>query len=129
MPFARRARELVALPEALLLLPERGVDGVRIRRIEEDVVAPGVLVTVQHLLERRTTVGGTEDPSFFVGSVGVTQNSHEKTVGVGGIDHHIGNHLAITQAQVRPGRPGIVDLYMPSPVDRSGRMMPAPLPT
>ena len=51
MPVAGAAESL-ALDEALLLLPERGVDDVRVARIDADVVAARVLVLVQHLLER-----------------------------------------------------------------------------
>src|SRR5205823_5477870 len=65
------ATEALPLDEALLLLPERGVDDARVRRVDADVVAARVLVLVEHLLERPPAVGRPEDAALRVRPVRV----------------------------------------------------------
>src|SRR5262249_31000256 len=52
------AAKALSLEEALLLLPERCIDDVRVRRVDADVVAARVLVFVKHLLEGVAAVAG-----------------------------------------------------------------------
>ena len=58
----------------------------------------------------------------------MTEHGDEEPIGVAGIDGDRRDHLAVAQAEVLPRRPASVDLYIPSPIARSGRMMPAPRP-
>src|SRR6185437_4485499 len=64
---AAGAVEAEVFGEALLLLPECGVDDLRILRINGDVVGAGVLVLIEDLLERLAAIGGAEDAAFGVG--------------------------------------------------------------
>ena len=66
--------------EALLLLPERRVDDVRIARIDADVVAADVLVLVEHLLERRAAVGRAEDAALGVRTVRMAERRDEQPI-------------------------------------------------
>ena len=93
--------------EALLLLPERGVDGVGLARVEPDVVAAGVFVLVENLLEAGAAIGGAEDAALRVGAVGVSQRGDEQAVGILRIHFDVGDHLRIAQAEVRPGFAGV----------------------
>src|SRR4029078_747557 len=70
------AAESAALDVALLLLPQRGVDDVRIGGIDPHVVAAGVLVLVEDLLERLAAVLGAEDAALLVGPVGMAEGGH-----------------------------------------------------
>ena len=97
---------------------------------KDQVVPSGVFVPEENLLEGAAAVGGTEDPPLLVGSVGVAQDADEEAVRIGRIHDNVGDHLAIPESQVLVHvAPASVDLYMPSPVERSGRMIPPPLPT
>ena len=94
--------------ESLLLLPQRGVDGVGIAGIDANIVAAGVFVLVEHLLERsrrRRWSGRCRAPDWARRD----GPAPRRTAGSGfvRIDFDIGDHLRIAQAQVRPGLAGV----------------------
>ena len=122
--------EDAVLPRSLLRLPEYGVDMLGIARIESKVDGAGEFVLIQHLLPGLAAIEGTEDTALRVRPVGVAEDGDEEAVGIARIDQNGGDLLA---RRAGPGDarcwPASVDLYMPSPVDRSGRCRPSPEPT
>ena len=97
------AAESAVLHETLLLLPHGGVDDVGILGIDADVVAAGVFVGIEHLVEVRAAIGRAEDAALRIGAVRMPEGRHEHPVGVLGVDIDLRDHLRIAQAQVRPG--------------------------
>ena len=93
--------------EALLLLPERGVENGRVSGIEAHVVAAGVFVFVENLFEVLAAVGGAENAALGVGSVGMAEGSDVEAVGVFGIDFNVGDHLGIAKTEVSPALAGV----------------------
>src|SRR6266487_5278977 len=92
------------LPRSLPLFPQRGEDGVGIRRIDVDVFAAGVLVHVEYALERPAAIGRAEDAALRAWSVGMTQCGDEQAVRVLRIDGNLRNLLGIAQPEMRPRR-------------------------
>ena len=108
-PVPRHTR---VLPRPLPLLPQRRVDDVRVRRIDVDVVAAGVLVLVQDLLERLAAVGRAEDAALLVRAVRMAEHRDEQPVRIARIDGDLRDLLRVAQAEVRPrlaGVGGLVD--------------------
>src|SRR5205823_10697812 len=91
---AGRTAEVAVLPRPLPRRPQRGVDGVGTGRIDDDVDAAGVLVLVQHLLERLAAVGGAEDAALRVRAVRVTEDGDEEAVRIARVDGDGGDLLA-----------------------------------
>ena len=87
--------------------PEGGVHRVRIAGGELHVDAAGVLILVEHLLERLPTVGGAEDPAFGVGAVGVAEDRDEEAVRILGIDRDARDLPTVAEAEVRPCLTGV----------------------
>ena len=78
----------------------------------QHVVGAGVLVLVQHLLERPSAVGRAEDAALGVRAVRVAEHGDEQPVGVARIDGDRRDHLAVAQAEVlstSSGVGGLVD--------------------
>ena len=100
---AVRAAECAVLEKPLLLMPQRGVNRVRIFRIDADVVTAGVFVLIKNLLERCAAVDGAENSALGIGTVRMSQGRDKKPVRIPRIDFNIGNHLRIAQPKVRPG--------------------------
>ena len=46
-------------------------------------------------------------PRSGVGAVRMAEHRHEQPIRVGGIDHHVGDHLAVAQPEMRPRRAGV----------------------
>ncbi len=97
-----------------LLLPQRGVHGARVAGIDPHFVRARVLVLVQHLGERPPAVGRAIHAALDVRPIRMAECRDEetlgirRTIGVGRIDVHIGNHLRLVEAQVRPRAAGVV---------------------
>ena len=109
---AARPRPHRVLPRTLPLLPQRGVDDVRIGRVDVDVVAARVLVLVEHLLERLAAVERPEDAALLVGPVRVAERRDEQAVGIARIDGDARDLLRVVEAELRPcaaGVGGLVD--------------------
>ena len=104
---AVRAGEGAVFPGALLRLPEDGVDGLGIARVEGEIDGAGVFVLVEHLLPGLAAVGGAEDAALRVGAVGVAEHGDEEAVGIVRVDEDGGNLLAVAQAEVAPGLAGV----------------------
>src|SRR4029079_19207 len=101
------AAKSLSLEEALLLLPERRIDNVRIRRVDADIVAARVLVFVEHLLEGAAAVGRSEKAARGVGTVRVAERRDEKTIGIARVDVNHRDHLRVAQAEMRPCASGV----------------------
>jgi hypothetical protein len=99
--------------EALLLLPEGGVDGVGVARVDEHLIGARVFVLVEDFLERAPAVGRAKDAALGVGAVGVTEDGHEEAVLVARVDADGGDHLAFAQPQMRPRLAGVGRLVHP----------------
>ena len=97
----------LALDEALLLLPECRVNDIRIRWIDADVVSAGVLVLVEHLLERCAAVGRPKYPALGVRTIRMTERRNEEPIRIGGVDVDVADHLRIVQTEVRPRLAGV----------------------
>ena len=75
---AVRPVEGAVFPRALPRLPQRRVDDVGVRGIEQHVDAAGVLVLVEHALEAPAAVDRSEDAALGVGSVRMAERRHEQ---------------------------------------------------
>ena len=95
------------LPRPLPLLPQRRVDDVGVGRIDVDVLAAGVLVLEQHVLERLAAVGRAEDAALLVRAVGMAERGDEQAIRVLRIDRELRNLLRVAQAEMRPGLAGV----------------------
>ncbi len=102
---AAGARPHRVLPGPLALLPERGVHRVGVRRVDVHVVAAGVLVLVEHLLERPPAVGRSEDAALVVRPVRMAEGGDEHAVGAARIDLDPRDLLRVAEAQVGPRLP------------------------
>ena len=104
-------RSLAAAPQAPRLaihLPQRRVEDVRIARIHDEVDGPRALVAEEHPLPRLASVGGPEDAALGVGSEGVAEGGDVGAVGVRRMDADAPDRVRVGEAEVPPGRPGIV---------------------
>ena len=104
---AARAAKRAAFDEALLLLPERGVDDGGIARVDLHVVGAGVLVLVENFLKTAAAVGRSKDAALLVRSVGMAEDGNEEPVRVVWVDGDHRDHLRIAEAKLGPGCPGI----------------------
>ena len=104
---AAGARPHGVLPRSLPLFPHRRVDDVGVRRIDVDVVAAGVLVLREHLLERPAAVGRAEDAALLVRTVGMAERRDEQPIRVARIDGDVGNLLRVAQPEMRPRLAGV----------------------
>src|SRR5438094_717923 len=102
-----RAPERSTLDEALLLLPERRVDSVRIARIELHVVGAGVFVLVENFLKRAAAVCRPKDAALLVRPVRMAEGGDEEPAGVARVDGDHRDHLGVVEAEVRPRLAGV----------------------
>src|SRR5207237_8438324 len=75
---ASRPAELAVLPRSLARFPERGVDDLRILRIEDHVGRAGVRALVEHALEALAAVGAADAAALPAGSVGMAEHRHDE---------------------------------------------------
>ena len=101
------AGEGAVLPGTLLRLPEDGVDGLGIARVEGEVDGAGAFVLVEHLLPGLAAVGGAEDAALGVGAVGVAEGGDEEAVGIARVDEDGGDLLGVAESEVTPGLAGV----------------------
>src|ERR1043165_5112490 len=69
------------LPRALTRLPEHGIDGFRVARVEGEVDGAGGLVLVEDFREGAAPVGGAEDAALRVRAVRMAQGGDEQAIG------------------------------------------------
>src|SRR6185437_9758954 len=74
------------LPRPFAGLPQCGVHELRVRRIDLEIGAAGVLVFVQDLLEGLSAIAGAEDAAFCIGAVGMPNDCYQQQVGIARID-------------------------------------------
>src|SRR5207237_7211145 len=101
------ATKALSLDEALLLLPERRIDDVRVRRVDAHVVAARVLVFVEHLLEGVSPVGGSENAALGVRTVRVAERRDEEAIGIARVDVNHRDHLRVAQPEMSPCPPRV----------------------
>ncbi len=101
------AGEGAVLPGCLLRLPEDGVDGLGIARVEGEVDGAGAFVLVEHLLPGLAAIGGAKDAALGVGAVGVAEYGDEEAVGVARIDEDGGDLPGVAESEVAPGFAGV----------------------
>src|SRR5476649_295491 len=94
--------EVAVLPRPLPRLPQDGVDGLRIRRVEGHVDRTGILIAIEHFLKRHTAVGGAKDAALLVRSVRMSEHCDEEAIGIGRIDLDHRNLLTVAQPEVLP---------------------------
>src|SRR5205823_3427662 len=104
---AVRPLERAVLPRPLPRLPQRRIDGLRVRRIDGHFDAARVLVAVQDLVERLAAIGGAENAALGVRSVRVAEDGDEEAVRIVRVDGDGRDLLAIAQTEVRPRRAGV----------------------
>ena len=104
---AVRAVPSGVLPRAFAGLPQCGIDDIGVGRVDHDAGGADVLILVEDLLEGLAAIGRAVDAALGVRAVGVPGNRDEEPVGIAGIDGHLGNLLAVAQAEVRPGLAGV----------------------
>src|SRR5437870_11671289 len=124
-----QGRRAADLPGRLTRGPQHGEYRLRIRRVEDDVHAADILVLVEHLLPRRPAVGRAEHAALLVRAVRMPEHGDEHAVRVARIDQDGGICCPPASPKCRQVFPPSLDLYMPSPTERSGRCSPSPLPT
>ena len=95
------------LPRPLPLFPQGRVDDVRVRGIDVDVLAAGVLVLEQHPIESLAAVERAEDAAFLVRPVGMAERGDEDPIGILRIDRQLRNLLRVTQPEMDPGLAGV----------------------
>ena len=101
------AAESLAFDEALLLLPERGVDDVRVAGIEAHFIGARVVVLEQHLLEGAPAVGRAEDAALRDWGRRDGRDGDEEPIRGCPDRRRCGDHLAVFQAQMRPRLAGV----------------------
>ena len=101
------------LIERRLLLPQRGVHRVGICGIDPYFVRAGVLVLVQHLLERAAAVRRAKHAALGVRSIGMAERRHEQPVRIGGVDVDVRDHLRVVEPEMRPRAAGVVGAVHP----------------
>src|SRR5439155_19366170 len=94
--------ESLPLNETLLLLPERGVNRVRIGGIDAHLVATRVLGFGENPLEGLSAVRRTKASALGVWAVGVAERGDEEPVRVRRVDVDHRDHLAVAQTEMRP---------------------------
>ena len=95
--------EDAVLPGRLPRLPEHGVGGARVRRIEDDVHGAGVLVAIEDLLEGLASVRRPEEAALRTRAVRTAQHGHQQAVGIARVDRDLRDLPALAQAEVAPG--------------------------
>src|SRR5438270_5976429 len=83
--------------------PHISVDSFRVGWVECEIDGPGVLVFVENLLECLPTVGGPEDASFSIRSIGMPQHGDIDAIGVLRIDQNRSDLLTVAETQMCPG--------------------------
>src|SRR5262249_13039485 len=75
---ALRTAPRCVFPRTLPLLPHRGIDDVRVGRIDVDILTAGVFVFIKNLLKCLSAVGRTEDTAFLVRTIRVAEDGNKK---------------------------------------------------
>ena len=92
----------VRVPERL---PERGVEHVRIRRVDDEIARAGRIVAHEHLSPRRAAIGRLVDATLLIRSPEGALRGDPDDVGVRGVDAHAADLARSLEAQELPGFP------------------------
>ena len=88
-------------------LPEDGVDGLGIARVEGEVHGAGALVLVEHFLPGLAAIGGAEDAALRIWTVGVAEHGDEEAVRIARVHEDGGDLLSVAQSEVTPRLAGV----------------------
>src|SRR5262249_36552481 len=84
-------------------LPQDGVEGTGIGRVEGQGDGTGVLVLEEDALPGLAAVGGAVDAALLVGPVGMAEDGDEDAVRILRVDEQGSDLLPVAQAAVLPG--------------------------
>src|SRR6185295_18163337 len=90
------------LPRPLPRRPERRVDRVGLRWVDAERDRAGVLVAVEHSLERLAAILRPKDSALFVRPVRMAERRDEQAPRIARIDDDRPDLLAVAQPEVRP---------------------------
>src|SRR6202166_939101 len=94
---------IVHVPRTTPHLPKRREQNIGIMRIEGDIDAASVLVSIEHLLPTFAAIGSTENSAFRVRPIGMAQCRYKNNVWIIGIDDDFADGAAIVQTNIFPG--------------------------
>ena len=94
------AREVPRLPARL---PERGIDDLRVVRIEGHVDRAGLLVLIEDPGPGLAAIGGAVHAAFGVWTEGMPEGCHQHDVRVGRVDDQRANLAAVLEPDIAPG--------------------------
>ena len=83
--------------------PQRGVNCLRICRIEGEIGGTGVFVLIKNFLKSLAAVGGAEDAALGVWTIRMAFGGDENAVGIFRIDENRGDLLRVAETEMRPG--------------------------
>ncbi len=90
-------------PRPAPVLPHRGEQLVRVRRIDDEVGGAGALVDVEHPLPGLAAVGGLEDAALGVLAPEPAHRGYPGDVRIGGVEDDAVDALGLLETQVLPG--------------------------
>ena len=102
-PAARTVRRRINAPGRTTGVPERGVNRLRIARIEGQIDRADVVALEEHLLPRGAAVTRSVDATVRVRAVHVAERRHEDDVGILRMDDDLPDLPRVVEAEVRPG--------------------------
>ena len=110
---AGAVRRRINAPRWTPRIPERGVDRLRVRRIDGDVDRADVVALEQHLLPRRAAVSRAIHAAVRIAAVGMTDRRDEHDIGILWIDGHPTDLPRVVETDVGPVLAGIGGLIHP----------------
>ena len=120
----RAGVRVVVLPGRLSRRPQHRVHRLRVRRIEREVDRAGVLVLVEHLLERDAAVGGAEHAALLVRSVRMAERRDEQARRILRVDDDRADLARVPQAEVVPRPAGVARAIDPVADREIGALQP-----
>ncbi len=99
---AIRTGKACVFPGTLAVLPQVGVDGLRILRIVFYLNRAGIFINVQYILPALAAIAGAIDAALLIWAVGMPQPSHENFIRVGRMHNESPDLLHIAQAYMLP---------------------------
>src|SRR5205807_6767642 len=94
-------------PWAFARLPQGGVSDVGVAGIDLHVGAADVFVAIENFGESLATISRTKNAALLVGTIGMAGDGNQNLAGIARIDGDLRDLLAVAQAEMRPGAPGV----------------------
>src|SRR5262249_14421845 len=101
----RSVRRLIRVPSGPTRVPQRGVDVLRVRRIDHDVDGANVVALEQDFVPRAPAVGSLVDATIWTRLVEMTDGGDKDDVRILRIDCDLADVLAVVEAGISQMRP------------------------